>query len=152
MSLTVRVAKNNSCMLEVAPYDCLEADACRPENGFGCQVMASLPHVDNMASRRGTQQWSLDIAGDLSVVTQHGGEHHAGESEGHGEGKGGGIWCAVRSTCICRTWYQMLHAAGEWSNTQGDVCLRSQRARRRDGCAVGSANPSRDHVQMYVVA
>lgn len=52
--------------------------------------MASLPHVDNMASRRGTQQWSLDIAGDLSVVTQHGGEHHAGESEGHGEGKGGG--------------------------------------------------------------
>lgn len=89
MSLTVRVAKNNSRMLEVAPYDSLEADACRPENGFGCEVMASLPHVDNEAGRRGIHQWRLDIVGDSSVVTQHGGEHHAGESEGHGEGKGG---------------------------------------------------------------
>lgn len=131
-------------MLEVAPYDRLEADACRPENGFGCEVMASLPHVDSEASRRGIQQWRLDIAGDLSVVTQHGGEHHAGESEGYGERKGGGTRCRVRRTYICRTWYQMLHAAREWSNTHGDVCLRSQRARRRrDGCAVGSANPYR---------
>lgn len=52
-----------------------------------------LPHVDNEASRRGIQQWRLDIAGDLSVVTQHGGEHHAGETEGHGKGKGGPVRC-----------------------------------------------------------
>lgn len=64
----------------------------------------------------------------------------------------GGIRCGVRSTYICRTWHQMLHAAGDRGHTQGDVCLESQRPRRREGCAVGSANPSRDHVQMYVVA
>ncbi|KAH8124179.1 hypothetical protein LI328DRAFT_156530 [Trichoderma asperelloides] len=56
----------------------------------------SLPHADNEASRRGIQQWRLHFAGDLPVVAQHGGEHHVGESQGHGV-----KWesqCGLRST------------------------------------------------------
>lgn len=70
--------------------------------------------------------------------------------KGTGRVRGDLVRCAKY---MGRTSYQMLRTGREWSRyTHVNACLRSLRAGRRDGCAVGCANPSGDQVQTYVVA